>query len=366
MRYEGHRRRSRLARPALGVLTLLAIVAFAACGEDSDGDAVSAEDLKTGLDLHFRAPYTEQIADGARQAAEDTGTELEIAGPQNFDPPASIQAAQDLAASGAQGIATVAFPPEVWRRPAQELIDSGVELVTLDAGALTLLADDTPTYVGLNEVAWGRTLADVIIDELGPDAEGEVVISLCVPGLPVQEDRAEGFKDRMTEKAPGITVTGPLTTSEEPAASVADWERIIQVNPDALGFFGFCSSDPPSLVKVKEKDPGADYLIGGADLEPDTLRGIEEGTMLVALGANPYLQGYVPIRLIKEQLVDGIAPNKNGWIDPGIEVVTKENVEEVLEREDSKEATVEYYQPKIDEIFDDLDASIQPFAAARE
>ena len=66
----------------IAMVSLLASVVQLPATAQAQGDDTPK---KLGLVLHIRIPFTEQIAQGARDAAKDFGYEVEIVGPPTFD-----------------------------------------------------------------------------------------------------------------------------------------------------------------------------------------------------------------------------------------------------------------------------------------
>lgn len=329
--------------------------------EAPDGSSGSAEGIQVAFIPHFRTPFTEIMVDGAEAAvAEFPGAELVVAGPTGFDAPAAVAALDDAVAAGADGAAVVPFPAEVWARPLQDHIEDGLVVATLNVPALD---SGAPLYVGANEFDVGRAIADVAVDALGEDASGDVVLGNCAPGVQVVTDRIDGFTAQVADRAPGLEVLEAVDVLAEPTANRGAWEALVAANPDAVAFAGFCAFDTPNLVRVKEQT-GGDYVIAGGDLEPDTLRGIRDGSLTASVSQSPFMQGYVPVRAILENLVNG-TPMPEGWIDAGIETVTADTIDDVEARESDPALMLEWYQPQIDEIFADPAAATRPLEDLR-
>lgn len=322
---------------------------------DGGGDA---EAPTVALIVHFQSPFTEQIADGARTAADEFGAELIVSGPPQFDAPAAIGMWTDAVAADAQGGAVVPFPEDVWQRTIDDSIASGVPMVALNVPAPE---SDIPLYVGVNEVEIGRQMGQAAIDDLGDDTEGSFVVGNCAPGVQVLDDRVDGVKEIVEQSAPGITVEGGFDTTADPASNFSAWEALVQRYPDAVAYIGVCDPDLPNLIRLKERDPNAEYAIVGANFVPETIQGLKDGVATASVGQSPFMQGYVPIRAVLEQLVNG-QEVPEGWIDSGVEVVTPEGVEALEERESSMETTLEYYLPLAEDIFSDLENSVRPLS----
>ena len=195
----------------------------------------------------------------------------------------------------------------------------------------------------------GRAMADVLADQLGADASGKVIVGICLPGLELIEARIVGFRERMAERLPGVEYPPNFDVSFDQTENYARWNDIIDQNPGALAYVGYCENDLPSLVRIKEADPEADYLIGSIGINPDGLMGIADGTAAVAIRQKPFMQGYVAMRAMLENLAAGTAVPR-GCTDVQPEVVTADNVAAVTAREESlangTAETKAYYQPE--------------------
>lgn len=209
-------------------------------------------------------------------------------------------------------------------------------------------------------------LADVLADALGKDAKGQVTTGICIPGLALIEARVTGFKQRMKERLPNVSIVGPLDVKFDQTENYSLWRSAVEANPGALAYIGFCENDLPSLVRIKEADPKATYKIESIGVNPDGLKGIADGVALAAIGQKPFLQGYVAMRAMMERLAAGKEVPR-GWINVGPEVINAKNVKAVIQREASLAAGVgptrAYYANEIDEIFKDLDGHVQSFGA---
>lgn len=346
-------------------------LSVAACGEDEPaaeggggGAATSAKGQSYALVLHLRIPFTRQIEQGAKDAAAAAGAKLTVVGPTNLDPPTEVRDFQNVSTTGVKGIAVAAATPEIWKRPVRSVQDAKVPVTTLNAGSVDIGAE-SPPYVGVNEVNAGRQLAKLLIKNLPADASGFVTLGNGQPGAPPLEDRTKGFKAEMSEAAPNVKVRGPFNVGQDQSANFSQWRNVINANPKALAHIGITAVDLPNLAKIKTQTKG-DYEIASFDLTPESLKAVSDGVAIGTIGQSPYLQGYVPVRLLIDSQTKGLKIPLNSWIDPGTEVVDKTNVAEVIAREDSPEQTKAFYAPKVDAVFGDLAGSAKPLAAQRK
>jgi ribose transport system substrate-binding protein len=360
-----HPRNLLAASLALG---LLATAAWAAPVGAAESEMPACPDgTKAAALVHFQGPFTQEILTGAVTAAEQCGAEIVTQGPAAFDAQASLAQFNDVIASGAQVVGVTAFPADFWVRPIDDAVAQGVIVNTWDVPSPASLQS---LHVAPKEQALGVALAEVMSEALGgAEAEGSVVMGLCIPGLDVLEKRVDGFRRRMGELSPNVELLGSFDVSFDQTENLARWTDLINNNPDAVGHVGFCENDLPSLIRVKERDPNATYQIASVGISPEILEGVANGTALAAVGQKPFMMGYVSMRSMLENLASG-GEMPRGWIDVGVEVVTAENAQAVADREASlaegPEGTLAYYQPEIDAIFADLPAAVQSFGAFLE
>lgn len=328
----------------------------AAAGEGRDCAELSAAAL-----VHFQGPYTQVLMDGARAAAEDCGASFQDGGPPAFDAQASVGLFQDVIATGVDAVVTVAFPADFWVRPIDEAVNAGVLISTYDVASPASLQH---VHTAPKAADLGFALADAISGALGDGAQGEVVAGLCIPGLDILDARVDGFVARMAELQPDVVVEGPFDVSFDQNENFARWTDLRDNYPDALAYVGFCENDLPSLVRIKEQEPDATYEIASVGINPDALRGIQEGLALVAVDQKPFMQGYIAMAAMLDSLTSGSEPPR-GWIDVGPEIVTADNVDAVAAREASlaqgTQETQAYYQDEIDAILNDLPNRVQSF-----
>jgi ribose transport system substrate-binding protein len=309
---------------------------------------------KIAFVVPLRIPIVDQILVGANDAADTCNAELSDVGPQAFDPAAAVQAFQDAVAAGADALVFDALPNDVYAQPVSQTTIPMAQYIA------SVTTPDPPVLVGINQFDVGYSIADLIIGALPADASGTVVAGNCAPGLKELDQRIQGIKDRFAAKLPAVTVEGPLETSQDPTTNQTAWQGIIQANADALAFVGVCDQDLPSLTRIRQQDSAATYLLAGAEVQPVTLEGIKSGIVVGAVGQNPYLEGYIPVRLLALELA-GVEVPQTGWISPGLDIVTADNVDAAIAREASPEAATEFYASIVEEFFaSDINSKARP------
>jgi ribose transport system substrate-binding protein len=347
-----------------GCVVLGAALVAAGCGSSTATNVSGAKPCsgtKVGAVVHFRGPYTEEILAGTKAAADECGAGYQDAGPSGIDPPSEIKAFQDLVQTGVKAISTVAYPSDIWVRPIDAANKAGIPVSTYDVASPASLET---VHVGPRNVDIGKALADAFTAKSGASAQGNVVLGICFPGLDVLEARVTGFKNQVAKTAPGIKVLGAFDTTFDPAKNFAAWQQLVQAHPDALAFVGVCENDLNALEKIKAKNASAKYFIESVGINTEALQGIKDGVGGAAIGQQPFLQGYVAMKLLLKKVVDK-ANFPRGWVDTGVETVTSANVDQVMAREASLSSgptqSLAFYKSTLDKIFANPSGAITSF-----
>jgi ABC-type sugar transport system substrate-binding protein len=329
------------------------------------GTAVTAQDATPAADhsdieiayvLHGLNTFTERMKTGAEDAARDYGVTLEVFGDASFDTPTHQALFETALQRGFDGIAVVTNPGDLWITPIQQAVDQGVPLVGAN---VTGLNTALTAWVGQDEYNSGVILGHEMLkafEEAGI-SEGKIAVGTCVPAAQVLQDRdaglRKGFEGSNFEILEAQDVQIPLPEN------YSRWENILAANPDAVGAVGLCSMDITNLSQIKERSGGT-WLIGGYDLDPPTLQAIKDGWAEVTLGQQEYLQGYLPVRMLAEHLING-TPLVEAWMEIPTEIVTAENVDDYVTRQTDDQVQYDYYHDYLAEHYADLEAVARPY-----
>jgi ABC-type sugar transport system substrate-binding protein len=315
------------------------------------------EAIKLGFVTHVLGnPFIQQIVDGAEAAAADLNVELQVVGPEDGSAETQLQLVESLVASGVQGIAT-SVPGESMASRLNEIVASGTPIVQFNL----LVTSVKAPYVGERSVGSGRILGEKVLEKIGgASATGKVIIGNCFPGFPVLENRAKGVQESLAA-ASGLEVLGPFDVKVAANENYAAWEALLAANPDAKALIGLCAPDIASLGKLQAANASTPFVSGGYDLTTENLAEIKAGNAYISLGQTPFMQGYLPIKMLAD-VIRGDANvdlSAGGFLDAGTEIVTADSVEEpydlppltfaqLEELAGSPEKTREYYQPLVD------------------
>lgn len=300
--------------------------------------------------------FTDEMVTGAQDAARDYGVTLEVSGDASFDVTAQIAAFESALASGADGIAVAPLDGDQWVAPIQAAIDADVSVVGFN---VTAFGSALSTWVGQDDFDSGRILGSELLNHLAATGvdEGEIAVGSCNPGETVLADREAGLRQAFAGTEFDLLAAQDVHLTLEENASA--WEAVVSANPEVVAAVGLCYIDVPNLAQIKERT-GSTWLIGGYNPDPLTLETVASGQAQVIVGQQEYLQGYLPVAILAEHLINGTSLVE-GWLELPTEVVTAENVALYLERETDDRVQYDYYQAYIAEHFGDLQAAARPY-----
>ena len=317
--------------------------------------AGAQDEIKIAYVLHGLNAFTEGIKQGAEDAGKDLGVKVDVFGQAGFDVPTHQGYFESALQAGYQGIAVVPNGGDTWNALIAEAQGSNVKLASANVTALNSGLD---LWVGQDEFTSGTVLGDQIKTFLGAKGvnEGKLVVGMCAPGAQVLIDRYNGLKQALAGTK--YTVTEAFDVKLDNTENYNTWDNLSTANPDAVGMVGLCSLDIANLAQIKERN-GTSWMVAGYDLDVPTLQAIQKGFADITVGQQPYLQGYLPVRALVEEIRTGT--KITGWIQVATEVVTKENVDQYMTRESDKTAMYNYYKDYMAQHFADLQKAARPY-----
>lgn len=342
------------------MLPALASCALAACDKQDSGAGTgaappAAKRVKIGYVLHGLDEFPKVIQKGASDAGKAMDVDVQVVGPAGFVTAEARAMFEGMVQKRVHGLVVVPMPGDVWVRPIKDATDAKIPVLTANVASLD---SASPTWFGQDEHGSGVVLATELrklLDAAGKK-DGKILVGICAPGVDVLVRRYEGFKKGMEGTA--FQISQPYDVAVENTKNYGAWENLAGANADAVAIVGLCSMDLPNLAKLKARTK-ATWIAAGYDLNVQTLDAIKAGTVQLTLGQHPYLQGYLPVIALARHLRDN-KPLPQGWIDTGTEVVTKENVESLYQREADEAAETKWYADYIQKHFADLQATAKP------
>ena len=259
--------------------------------------------------------------DAARDLSKKHGLEIKIdwRTPNEEDAQKQAEAIEQLAISGADGIAVSCSDANKLTDAINSAVKSGVPVATFDSDAPA--SKRFVTYA-IDDVQCGERVLEELAKVMG--GKGVVAILAGNQNAPNLQKRVQGVKSA-AKKFPGITIRDTFYHKETPQDAAAKVEQVMQANPDITGW-AMVGGWPLFTDNALKWQPGTVKCVS-VDALPPQLAYLRSGHVQLLLAQQVYEWGYRSV----EHLVNKVHLKK----DPAnvkdvssLVSVTKENADE--------------------------------------
>ena len=281
---------------------------------------------------NVQLPYWQTVAHGFNQAAATYKVQTKIAGPQNYDPLAELDALQHAVQARPSGILISVADVSILEREIDSAVRQGIPVITVDSDAA---ATRRLYFIGTNNIEAGRLGGDRLVEKLG--SKGNVAF-FTIPGQPNLEDRLAGFK-QILNAYPGIK--SDIVDMKANASTAYDkaQQLLSRTGGERIAAFVCLEaiSGKPVADALKRANAG-DRVVIAWDTDEGTLDAVRSGTIDSTIAQKPYTMGYFGLKLLNE-VFHSPPPQLNKvfrtdffspypvFIDTGTSLIDKSNVD---------------------------------------
>ena len=296
--------------------------AVVAAGIGLAGTAL-AQDMRIIVVSHGQAsdPFWSVVKNGVDQAAADLGVNVEYRAPDTFDMVQMGQLIDAAVASQPDGLVVSIPDAEALGDSIRNAVSSGIPVVSMNSGSDVREELGVAVHVGQTEYEAG----------LGGGKrmkEAGVTKAICVNqevGNVALDTRCEGFTDGLEGGSVEV-----LSVTMDPTEVGNAVKAYLTANPDTDGVLTLGPTGAePTLTALEEVEMLDQVRFGTFDLSPGVLEAIDQGKMMFAIDQQQYLQGYLPIQLLRLHELYGLMPAGTVMTGPGF--VTQENAAQVID-----------------------------------
>ena len=266
-------------------------------------------------------PFWSIVNNGVQAGAKDAGVEVQYRAPATFDMVEMSKLIDNAVASRPDGI-VVSFPDaSALGKSVQNAVRRGIPVISMNSGSDEYHKYGISAHVGQTEYEAGegggrRKKAAGVTKALCVNHEvGNVALDL----------RCEGFAKGLGGEVEVVDTGGNDPTSVRTAVTGR-----LKSSP---GINGILTLGPlsalPTLRALKDEGMLADVELASFDLASETLEATRDGEMLFLIDQQPFLQGYLPVVMLAQQLKYAVIPAGVVMTGPGF--VTKDNAAKVIE-----------------------------------
>ncbi len=330
------------------VALLIALLALAGCGKTVavrerdivvQGDQVasrpSPDSRARGLQIHSirivvvthgqaSDPFWAIVKKGADDAARQTDVAESYRAPDTDDLQAMKRLVEQAVLDRPDGL-VVSLPDATVLGPAiRDAERAGIPVVTINSGSDAYRRLGVLAHVGQPEYFAGVGAGERM-------AAAGVRHAACVDheaGNAGLAARCAGFAAGMrrhggTSKVVMVTLQDLAGTRRKLAQVVAsgDYDGIVTLGP---------AGAIPALAALRAGGLDKRIKLATFDLSPEVLEAVRQGRMLFAVDQQPYLQGYLPVVMLSEEVRHGIFPAKGELIKTGPHFVTRATADQAM------------------------------------
>ena len=316
----------------LGGMLFAAVSALAIT---ASATTASAESLRDNWckDVHLRFfaggaegdAFASIVYNGALQAAKDTGAQVDYVF-SGWKAEMMVQQLREAIAAKPDGIAMMGHPGEASIMPlAEEASKAGIKMMYQNVPLPGVVAKFGGGYVGAQQGPQGKALGEDAVRRFGLKSGDSVIVFGPFDQQPERYVREGATADAL--EAAGLKVTripSPTEWAADPNLAISAVTAALTNDPAVKAIIypgGQLLGNAAAYMQAAGKKPGEVINIG-FDTSPQIVAGFKDGWVQLTADQQPFLQGYMPILSLCQQVVYGLAPID---VDTGAGFVTPDN-----------------------------------------
>jgi rhamnose transport system substrate-binding protein len=279
------------SRILLVLVSLLLIVSVLAGCNQSTGQQ-SGGKLRLALIVKSTGnPFMEKMADGFKEAVEETGNEAIVKSPDQPTAEAQIQMIEELIAQKVDAIAISANDPDALQNALQKAMDQGIKVLSLDSAVnsksrMVHIEQADPERVG-------RVQVQAAYEMIG--GKGQIAVLSATSQATNQNTWIEWMKEELKdEKYKDMELVKVAYGDDLRDKSVSETEGLLQTYPDLKCIIAPTTVGIAAAGKVlTDKGLGGEVFLTGLGLPSEMAEYIESGVCPWMYLWNPIDLGYL-------------------------------------------------------------------------
>jgi ribose transport system substrate-binding protein len=235
---------------------------------------------------------------GIRAEAAKYGFEINMQGPQQFDPSLQTPIMNGVIAQAPAGLLTAPTDALAMFGPISEAAKAGIKVALVD----TTLEDTSPaiTAIATDNRAGGAAAADALAALIGE--KGKVMSIPFKAGATTSDERQQGFEEQIATY-PDIEYVGPQYSDNDPAKAAAQVASTIAAHPDLAGIFATNDrSAEGAATGLRNADKVGTVKVVGFDAGDVQVQQLKDGLVQALIAQQPYQIGVEGVAAIAAAL----------------------------------------------------------------
>lgn len=307
------------------LVSLIVLISFLACGQ---GESSSKDLKKVAVILKATdSEFWQSMAEGARKYVEHNPGKVEVT---IYGPPTEADIAQlvsileNVVSQKPDGILVAPPNADSIVAAVNDARNLGIPVVTADNSINT----EVNAHIATDNIEGGASVANALVDYMksrNKPLSGSIAI-VAPDVFEVIDKRITGFVDRMKIIAPQMKILPPRYCDNDIAKSLNISQDIILSQKDLVAFYGANNHSADGVARaLRETGKYGEIFAVAYDSDPEEVQALSDGILNALIVQDPWALGYKGIEFVLASINNESVPE---YFNPGVFVVTKENMQE--------------------------------------
>ncbi|MER9053069.1 ABC transporter substrate-binding protein [Mesorhizobium sp. M0904] len=271
--------------------------------------------------------YWQIVLAGARKAGKDLGVNVPELGAQaETDVNGQISILENAVAGNPAAVVIAPTEAKALGKPIDEAATK-VKIIGIDSGADSKAFT---SFLTTDNIQGGRVAADGLAAAIGEanggKVEGDVALITALPGAGSLEQRAQGFKEQLAAKYPGLKLVADKYADGQATTGLNIATDLITANPNLKGIFASNLIMAQGVGQaIAENSLAGKVGLVGFDSDEKLIKFLNDGVISALVVQDPYRMGYDGI---KTALAASKGEKVEANVDTGANLVTKANMKD--------------------------------------
>ncbi len=266
--------------------------------------------------------YWQIVLAGARKAGQDLHVKVpELGATSEADINGQISILEN---SVADKPAAIVISPTQFKALGKPIdaAAKAVKIIGIDSGADSKAFT---SFLTTDNVQGGRAAADALAAGIaaknGGKIEGDVALLTNLPGVGSLDQRAQGFKEQLAAKYPGLKLAADRVGDGQATSGLNATTDLLTANPNLKGVFAsnLIQAQGAGQAVAENKAQNAVTLVG-FDNDDKLVKLLGDGVIYALIVQDPYRMGYDGI---KTALAASKGEKVETFVDTGVNTITK-------------------------------------------
>jgi len=298
----------------------LLLAACSGTGKEDAAGSKDTQDLTYAVITHSSSgdAFWDRVKSGAERAGSDYGVDVEYSA--DPDPAKQSQLIDGAVADKVDGIVVSMANPDGLQASIEAAVSAGIPVVTINSGYDKWKEFGAITHIGQSETIAGQAVGA----RLKSEGLKNVLCVIQEAGNIGLEERCKAVAETEGGKVTNLQVDG--TDDNAVQATITSKLQADKTIDGVLTLGGQYGIDAVAAVK----ESGSRAKVATFDLNEDVLNDVKDGSILVAVDQQPYVQGYLGVTTLYLKSINGNDVGGGQPINSGPAFITQENADQVL------------------------------------